>query len=76
MAYYTDKQMEDLMIYLGDCNQLCDFCPIIKAGGTKVYHSPNGYCFCEGRKCEEAFDNWIENHDEAEMEEWMNEMYE
>jgi hypothetical protein len=48
-----------------DCDSLQVYCPYIRHGGKPGVHGgPNGPYSCEGRYCEEAYENYLEEFEE------------
>lgn len=43
-------------------DELCTYCPCTEFGNTKIN---TGYWnLCEGCRCDKAYENYLENHDE------------
>lgn len=49
-------EMEDI------AEELCAYCSPTGNGSTKQVHTPNGIQSCEGRYCEDAYFEYLENH--------------
>lgn len=55
--YYEGKTNEEMMDIVGN---LCEYCPLPESA-RGVHSAPSGYSACEGSRCSDAFENWLEH---------------